>query len=189
VSCNFNIEKRIQRKAGRMAINIINPNTLQNIYSTGLGQNSKNLTGDAANGAPSFSDVLEAAVAQNNIQNSAVNGNISSNAENITVNLDEIFQKASDTYNVPANLLKAVAKAESNFNPNAESHAGAKGIMQRLLHITLARVTLLSIMVFLRLRKHKTILRKLWHMQESLLPLEKRHFPRRRTWTSRTMHF
>jgi hypothetical protein len=42
----------------------------------------------------------------------------------------EIFQKASDTYHVPVELLKAVAKAESNFDPTSESHAGAKGIMQ-----------------------------------------------------------
>lgn len=116
-----------------MAINIINPNLFQNIYATGLSQNnsgSNNLTGDTASGVSSFSDALEAAIAQNNIQNPSANSNVASKSENITINLDEIFQKASDTYHVPVNLLKAVAKAESNFNPNAESHAGAKGIMQ-----------------------------------------------------------
>lgn len=44
--------------------------------------------------------------------------------------MDGIFQKAASTYHVPVNLLKAVAKAESNFNPNAVSHAGAQGVMQ-----------------------------------------------------------
>lgn len=44
--------------------------------------------------------------------------------------LDDIFRKASQKYNVPIELLKAVAKAESNFNPNAVSKAGAQGIMQ-----------------------------------------------------------
>lgn len=44
--------------------------------------------------------------------------------------LDEIFERASQKYNVPVNLLKAIAKAESNFNPKAVSKAGAQGVMQ-----------------------------------------------------------
>ena len=44
--------------------------------------------------------------------------------------LEDIFQEAATTYHVPVNLLKAVAKAESNFNPNAVSPCGAQGIMQ-----------------------------------------------------------
>lgn len=47
-----------------------------------------------------------------------------------TNSLDQIFERASEKYNVPVTLLKAVAKAESNFNPTAESKAGAQGIMQ-----------------------------------------------------------
>lgn len=44
--------------------------------------------------------------------------------------MDDIFERASEKYDVPCSLLKAIAKAESNFNPRAESHAGAQGIMQ-----------------------------------------------------------
>lgn len=47
-----------------------------------------------------------------------------------TINMDDIFAKASQTYGVPLALLKAVAKAESNFDPNARSSAGAMGVMQ-----------------------------------------------------------
>jgi len=47
-----------------------------------------------------------------------------------TTSMDSIFQKASETYHVPVNLLKSVAKAESNFNPKAVSHCGATGVMQ-----------------------------------------------------------
>ncbi len=47
-----------------------------------------------------------------------------------TVDLDAIFEKAANTYNVPVKLLKAMAKAESNFNVNAVSSCGAQGIMQ-----------------------------------------------------------
>jgi len=51
-------------------------------------------------------------------------------SENKSTSLEEIFNKASEKYGVPVDLLKAVAKTESNFNPNAESKAGAQGIMQ-----------------------------------------------------------
>ncbi|MGI6683977.1 MAG: lytic transglycosylase domain-containing protein [Bacillota bacterium] len=43
---------------------------------------------------------------------------------------DPLFHKAEKEWNIPAGLLKAVAKAESNFDPNAVSSAGAQGIMQ-----------------------------------------------------------
>ena len=44
--------------------------------------------------------------------------------------LEPYFKEASEKYNVDINLLKAIAKAESNFNPNAVSSAGALGVMQ-----------------------------------------------------------
>lgn len=45
-------------------------------------------------------------------------------------NYDEIIQRASQEYNLPVNLIKAVITQESNFNPNAVSSAGASGLMQ-----------------------------------------------------------
>lgn len=45
-------------------------------------------------------------------------------------NYESYFQAASEAYQVPVNLLKAVAKAESDFNPKAVSHCGAQGVMQ-----------------------------------------------------------
>jgi len=44
--------------------------------------------------------------------------------------LDVIFEAAGRRYNLPPKLLKAVAKVESDFRPNATSRVGAMGIMQ-----------------------------------------------------------
>lgn len=44
--------------------------------------------------------------------------------------LSSIFEEAANTFGVSVNLLQSIAKAESNFNANAVSSAGAVGIMQ-----------------------------------------------------------
>ena len=43
---------------------------------------------------------------------------------------NEYFKAAAKKYNVSESLLKAIAKAESDFNPDCVSSAGAMGIMQ-----------------------------------------------------------
>jgi soluble lytic murein transglycosylase-like protein len=43
---------------------------------------------------------------------------------------DEIIDAAADRYRIPASLIRAVIKQESNFNAEAVSHKGAMGLMQ-----------------------------------------------------------
>lgn len=47
-----------------------------------------------------------------------------------TESMESIFEEASKKYGVSLNLLKAIGKAESGFNPTAVSSAGAQGVMQ-----------------------------------------------------------
>lgn len=78
----------------------------------GLAQPAQKTRTDKTAGK-SFSDILQSAVSGSG-----------------TTDLDAVFEKASQTYGVPVALLKAVAKTESNFNPNAQSSCGAQGVMQ-----------------------------------------------------------
>lgn len=44
--------------------------------------------------------------------------------------LEAVFEEASRAYDVPVDLLKAVGKTESGFDPHAQSPVGAQGVMQ-----------------------------------------------------------
>ena len=84
----------------------------------------------------SFSDVLGQA-AESYTQPNASAGYTASYTDAVAstgaaapADLSSIFEEAANTFGVSVNLLQSIAKAESNFNANAVSSAGAVGIMQ-----------------------------------------------------------
>ncbi len=60
----------------------------------------------------------------------ASTGATASTGDAAPADLSSIFEEAANTFGVSVNLLQSIAKAESNFNANAVSSAGAVGIMQ-----------------------------------------------------------
>lgn len=55
---------------------------------------------------------------------------IGQNTVSAPESMEAIFEEAAEAYDVPVNLLKAMAKVESGFDENAVSSAGAQGVMQ-----------------------------------------------------------
>jgi hypothetical protein len=78
--------------------------------------------GDGATEAPATGEEMSPSSLSSPSSTSAMSGPSSTD--------DADFASAATAYGVPENLLKAVAGAESSFQPGAISSAGAEGLMQ-----------------------------------------------------------
>lgn len=108
------------------SINIETNNTtdsIQNVFSKISDENTQRLN-----------DALVKAYTVDMIDNGAslpTFGDIyTTNINNFSTKYDNIIKEASEEYSIPESLIKAVIKQESNYMPNAVSHAGATGLMQ-----------------------------------------------------------
>ena len=86
-------------------------------------------TGRASSTGQSFADIYNAIMGLDTVQDTKAAENISF-IETGSTSMDAIFEEAANLYDVPLNLLKAMGKAESGFDANAVSPAGAQGVMQ-----------------------------------------------------------
>lgn len=61
---------------------------------------------------------------------------INTGSLNTDEKIENAIEKYSKKYGVDSNLIRSIIKAESNFDPNAVSEAGAQGLMQLMPEIS-----------------------------------------------------
>lgn len=131
----------IQRNVGNI-YSTVNINSSQKLYNNSSTQTNSNQLGSSK----TFQEVLQEALMDVNQDKSENKVNIVSKPEeswkevliNEKINqysskedmFDKIIDEASSKFGLPKELIKAVIKAESNFNPIAISPKNAMGLMQ-----------------------------------------------------------
>lgn len=86
-------------------------------------------TGQTSSASQSFADIYRTIMGLNGVYDTGAAEGTSS-IQTGSTSMDAIFEEAANLYDVPLNLLKAMGKAESGFDADAVSPAGAQGVMQ-----------------------------------------------------------
>ncbi len=121
------IESRLNAIAARKSSVMQKPDMFKAILEEKLG------ISPAGNSAAQSTDAQEYLNAAAQRYASVAAGNASGTQEALLQQAQPYMQyieSASSQYNLPVNLILGVIKAESDFNPNCVSYAGAMGLMQ-----------------------------------------------------------
>ncbi|MGL4741545.1 MAG: lytic transglycosylase domain-containing protein [Sarcina sp.] len=100
----------------------INVNINININGESIKQNTNKIDKDSVD-----IEVVKPNNMQGTIQELKPNGDIK---KTDIERINTAIERASKKYGVDKQLIRAIIKAESNFNPKVTSHAGAQGVMQ-----------------------------------------------------------